>query len=421
MLSIKKYPFKLKNKKEEKKVRGIVERIIKDVSKRGDEAIVYWTRKFDYPEFKKEDITVEKFDFDIEPEMETLVDKLKNRIEDFAKAQLDGIKKKIELNKCSQVIVPVKKTGIYVPSGKAPLFSSLLMSAIPAKVAGVEEIYIATPPNRENKISPYILFCAKILGIKKIFKVGGAQGVAGMALGTESIPKMDIIAGAGNKYVQEAKRILFGTVGIDTIAGPTEIVIIADDHANPEFVAWDLLSQAEHGLDSMAILITPSFNLARKVKNYVKDIISDFPEIESIKRTLKKNGGIILVENLEEAFSIANEIAPEHLSLQIKEPENWIKLIRNAGAVFVGDYSPVTIGDYWAGPSHILPTGGTSRFLSLLSVRTFLKEISVISFDREEFLKAKENVIALSEKEGLFAHAESIRARERYEGKNDKA
>ncbi len=415
MLSIKKYPFKYRRNKDEKGVKRVVERIIRDVSKRGDDAIVYWTRKFDCPGYKKEDIKVEEFKPRIEPEMEALINNLRKRIEDFAKAQLQGIRKEIKLNSCSQILIPVQRAGIYVPSGKAPLFSSLLMSAVPAKVAGVEEIYIATPPDKENRISPYILFCAKILGIKKIFKVGGAQAIAGMAFGTETIPKVDIIAGAGNKYVQKAKKLLFGTVGIDTIAGPSEIVIIADDYANPEFLAWDLLSQAEHGEDSMAILITSSSNLAKNVKRYVENIISSFPKMEPIKKALKKNGGIILVKDLEEAFSLSNEIAPEHLSLQVKESEKWLNLIKNAGAIFTGDYSPVTIGDYWAGPSHILPTGGTCRFLSLLSVRTFLKEISIISFDREEFLKAMDNVIALSEKEGLFAHAESIRVRGKHE------
>lgn len=415
MLSIKKYPLKNKKNRDEKKIKREVERIIRDVSEKGDDAIVYWTRKFDCPEYKKEDIRVEKFDSDIEPDMEILINNLRKRIEDFAKAQIQGIKKKVELNNCSQILTPVQRAGIYVPSGKAPLFSSLLMSVVPAKVAGVEEIYIAAPPDRENRISPYILFCAKILGITEIFKVGGAQAIAGMAFGTETIPKVDIVAGAGNKYVQSAKKILFGSVGVDTIAGPSEIVIIADDHANPEFLAWDLLSQAEHGEDSIAILITPSFNLAENVKRHVKEIIGNLSKLDTVKKTLKKNGGIILVKDMEEAFSLSNEIAPEHLSLQIKEPEKWLNLIKNAGAVFTGDYSPVAIGDYWAGPSHILPTGGTSRFLSLLSVRTFLKEISIISFDKEEFFKAKDNVIALAEKEGLFAHAESIRVRGKYE------
>lgn len=415
MLSIEKYPLKNKGNKDEEKVKGVVKRIIRDVLEKGDDAIVYWTRKFDCPEYKKEDIRVEKFHSDIEPEMEILINNLRERIEDFAKAQIQGIKKKVELNSCSQILIPVQRAGIYVPSGKAPLFSSLLMSAVPAMVAGVKEICIATPPDRENRISPYILFCAKILGIAKIFKVGGAQAIAGMAFGTETIPKVDIVAGAGNKYVQNAKKILFGTVGIDTIAGPSEIVIIADDHANPEFLAWDLLSQAEHGEDSIAILITTSFNLAKNVKRYVKNIIGNFSKLEPIKKALKKNGAIVLVKDMEEAFSLSNEIAPEHLSLQIKEPEKWLNLIKNAGAVFTGDYSPVAIGDYWAGPSHILPTGGTSRFLSLLSVRTFLKEISIISFDKEEFFKARDNVIALAEKEGLFAHAESIRVRRKYE------
>ncbi len=418
MLSIKECPFKYQNMKEEKRVRNIVEKIISDVSKKGDEAIVYWTRKFDCPEFGREDIKLENFKCNIEPEIKILIEKSKKRIEGFAKAQLKGIKEKIVFNKCSQILKPVQKVGIYVPSGRAPLFSSLLMSAIPAKVAGVEEIFIATPPDREKKISPYILFCAKLLEAKEIFRVGGAQAIAGMALGTETIPKVDIIAGAGNKYVQTAKKLLFGIAGIDTFAGPSEIVIIADDGANPEFVAWDLISQAEHGEDSMAILITPSIKLAENVKSFIKKIIRKIPQRKIIENAIKKNGGIIIVKGIEEAFCLANEIAPEHLSLQIKDPEKWMIKIRNAGAVFIGDYSPVVMGDYWAGPSHILPTNGTSRFLSHLGVRTFLKEISIISFDKKEFLKAKNNVISLAEKEGLFAHAQSIKMRGRY-GKNE--
>lgn len=415
MLPIKKYPFKFRRREKEKRhVVNTVIRIIKDVQKRGDEAIVYWTRIFDCPDYRKEDIKITKLKGSIDKGMELLIKKVIERIEDFAKAQLMSMKRKIKKNNCAQLLIPVKKVGIYVPAGKAPLFSSLLMTAIPAKIAGVKEIYITTPTSREKKISPYITYCAEILGIKDIFAVGGAQAIAGMAFGTETIPEVDIIAGAGNEYVQTAKRVLFGKVGIDTIAGPSEIVILADETANPEFVAYDLISQAEHGEDSLAILITSSQRFARTVRKYLSVIVRQMPRKEIIEKSLKRRGMIILINSFEEGINLINEIAPEHLSLQIKEPERLISKIKNTGSIFTGDYSPVAIGDYWAGPSHILPTGGTSRFLSHLGVSTFLKEVTVINFDKKEFLRAKENVITFAEKEGLFAHAESIKVREKY-------
>lgn len=418
MIPIKKYPFKFIRKgKENKRVIKSVKRIIEDVAKGGDEAIVYWTRIFDCPDYKKEDIKVKELEVNIEKETEILIKKVTERIEDFAKAQLKGMKHKIEKNSCVQILIPVKRVGIYVPAGKASLFSSLLMTAIPAKIAGVEEIYITTPPSKDGKISPYIIYCAKILGIKDIFAVGGAQAIAGMAFGTETIPEVDIIAGAGNEYVQTAKRILFGRVGIDTIAGPSEIVILADENSNPEFVAYDLISQAEHGEDSLAILITPSFKFGETVRKYVSTILKQMHRKEIIQKALKRKGMIVIVDSFEEGIDLINKIAPEHLSLQIKETEKVIPKIKNTGSILFGHFSPVAIGDYWAGPSHILPTGGTSRFLSHLGVRTFLKEVSIIHFDKKEFLNAKDNVIALAEREGLLAHAESIKVRTKYEGK----
>lgn len=415
MLLIRKYPFKFIRKgKENKKFVKSVKRIIEDVYKRGDDAIVYWTKIFDCPDYKKEDIKVKELEGNIEKEMEILIKKVIERIENFAKAQLENTKTKIEKDNCSQIIIPVKRVGIYVPAGKAPLFSSLLMTAIPAKIAGVEEIYISTPPGKDKKISPYIIYCAKILGIKNIFAVGGAQAIAGMTFGTETIPEVDLIAGAGNKYVQTAKKILFGKVGIDTIAGPSEIVILADENSNPEFVAYDLISQAEHGEDSLAILITPSIKFGKTVRKYVSNILSQMPRKEIIQKALKRRGMIVIVDSFEEGIDLINEIAPEHLSIQIKEPDKIISKIRNAGSIFLGDFSPVAIGDYWAGPSHILPTGGTSRFLSHLGVRTFLKEVSIVNFDKKELLNAKDNIVILAEREGLLAHAESIKVRGKY-------
>lgn len=415
MLLIRKYPFKFIRKgKENKKFVKSVKRIIEDVYKRGDDAIVYWTKIFDCPDYKKEDIKVKELEGNIEKEMEILIKKVIERIENFAKAQLENTKMKIEKNNCSQIIIPVKRVGIYVPAGKAPLFSSLLMTAIPAKIAGVEEIYISTPPGKDKKISPYIIYCAKILGIKNIFAVGGAQAIAGMTFGTETIPEVDLIAGAGNEYVQTAKKILFGKVGIDTIAGPSEIVILADENSNPEFVAYDLISQAEHGEDSLAILITPSIKFGKTVRKYVSNILSQMPRKEIIQNALKRRGMIVIVDSFEEGIDLINEIAPEHLSIQIKEPDKIISKIRNAGSIFLGDFSPVAIGDYWAGPSHILPTGGTSRFLSHLGVRTFLKEVSIVNFDKKELLNAKDNIVILAEREGLLAHAESIKVRGKY-------
>ncbi len=399
------------------RIEKIVEKIIKDVNEKGDEAIVNYTRKFDCIDFGKEDIKLQNREVRIESNMEKLIEKMSERIEKFAIKQLRSLKNSVKLNHCSQILVPVEKVGVYVPSGKAPLFSSLLMTAIPARVAGVKEIYLTTPPDKNKNVSPYILFSAKFAGIKEIFRVGGAQAIAAMAIGTETIPRVDIVAGAGNIYVQTAKRLLFGKVGVDTLAGPSEIVVLADDESDPEFIACDLIAQAEHGEDSFAILLTSSLFLAKKVRNLVLNIIKNSPRKEMIEKALKKKSCIVIVKDLEEAIYFINNIAPEHLSIQTRDAKKILGFIRNAGAIFLGAHSPVAIGDYWAGPSHVIPTNGTSRFLSHLSVRTFLKEIPVISFPKNELFKSAEDVSALAEKEGLFFHAKSITVRKENEFK----
>jgi histidinol dehydrogenase len=296
-----------------------------------------------------------------------------------------------------QLINPVNATGVYVPGargGKTPLVSSVLMGVIPAKVAGVKQIVMVTPPTKGGGVSPHLLVAAKKAGVDAVFKAGSAWAIAALAYGTETIPKVDVIVGPGNIYVTLAKKILAGTVGIDMIAGPSEILVIADESARPEFIAADLLSQAEHDVLSSALLITDSQKLAR-----------------ATVRSLAKFGAAIVVQNMGVAIEMANRIAPEHLELQIKDPFEVVGKIRNAGAIFIGEYTPESVGDYIAGPNHVLPTAGTARFASALSVDNFVKKTSLIHYTKKAFQRAAPDIIRLAEIEGLGAHARSIKVR----------
>lgn len=310
-----------------------------------------------------------------------------------------------------QRVTPLKRVGVYVPGGTASYPSTVLMNAVPAKIAGVKEIIMVTPPGLNGKVNPYILAAASIAGVNKIYKVGGAQAVAALAFGTESIPKVDKIVGPGNIYVATAKKQVFGQVDIDMIAGPSEILIIADETANAQFVAADMLSQAEHDKRATAILITNSETLAKKVQSEVEDQLSKLPRKEIAQTSIENNGKIILTTTISQAVNISNQIAPEHLELALTDPEKWFKKIKNAGSVFFGSYTPEAVGDYFAGPNHTLPTSGTARFSSALSVDDFVKKTQFICYNKDNLGNVCEKVEKFAECEGLSAHANAIKIR----------
>ena len=310
-----------------------------------------------------------------------------------------------------QRVTPMEKALLYVPGGKASYPSSLLMNAAPAKVAGVKEIFITTPCDTNGVVNPNILAAASVAGVGSVYKIGGAQAIAAFAYGTETIPKVDIITGPGNKYVALAKKQVFGHVSIDSIAGPSEVVIIADESANPEFIVLDMFAQAEHDPDASAVLITTSSVLAASVREYAEKRLPGMLRRDIIASSLQHNGAIVLVDSLEEACEVSDMIAPEHLELHVQNPWDILPGIHHAGAIFMGSYSCETVGDYFAGPNHTLPTNGTARFFSPLSVRDFVKHTSIISYSKRQLQSSGEKIASFADYEGLQAHAEAVRAR----------
>ena len=310
-----------------------------------------------------------------------------------------------------QKVTALSRVGVYVPGGKAAYPSSVLMNVLPAKVAGVEQIIMCTPPDHEGKVYPTTLVAANEAGVDVIYKVGGAQAIAAMAYGTESVPKVDKICGPGNIYVALAKKAVFGYVSIDSVAGPSEILVIADETANPRYVAADLLSQAEHDEMASAILITTSKELAKKVSDEVDGFLKELSRSEIISKSLDNYGYILLVDNIDEAVDVANEIASEHLEIVTKDPFNVMTKIKNAGAIFLGEYSSEPLGDYFAGPNHVLPTNGTAKFFSALSVDDFIKKSSIISYSRNALEAIHEDIETFATAEHLTAHANSIKVR----------
>ena len=310
-----------------------------------------------------------------------------------------------------QKVTPLEKVGVYVPGGKAAYPSSVLMNIVPAKVAGVDRIIMTTPPNKEGKVNPGTLVAANEAGADVIYKVGGAQAIAALAYGTESIPKVDKIVGPGNIYVALAKKAVYGYVSIDSIAGPSEILVLADETANPRYVAADLLSQAEHDEMASAILVTTSKDLAEKVSEQVDKFIEELSRKEILTKSIENYGYILIADNMDEAIAVANDIASEHLEIVTKDPFNTMTKIRNAGAIFLGEYSSEPLGDYFAGPNHVLPTNGTAKFFSALSVDDFIKKSSIISFSREALEPIHNDIMAFATAEQLTAHANSIKVR----------
>lgn len=406
---------RLKNKITEVKETKIVEPIISEVKEKGDKALKEFTYKFDrvkIDNFKVSEKEIKNAEKKVDKDFITAIKKARQRIGSFHRKQREKFKD-WEQEKdgvlAGEIFKPLQKVGIYVPAGRAPLPSSLLMAGVPAQIAGVEKIVIATPPQKDGNANPYILATANLLGIKEIYKVGGAQAIAALAYGTQTIPRVDKIVGAGNIYVTLAKKLLYGEVGIDILAGPSEVTIIADDTAKAEFVAYDLLSQIEHGPHSPAILLSSSPETCREVKEKIKVLLSVCNE--DTRKSWQENGGIYLVQDLKEAFAEANKLAPEHLILAIKNPRAGLDKIKSAGAVFLGNYAPVTLGDYIAGPNHILPTSQTGRWDSPLGVKDFLKCINVISATKSALGKFEPFLKSLTDAEKLKNHFQAVKVR----------
>jgi histidinol dehydrogenase len=405
----------------QKKDIDAVTRICESVRKRGDQAVISYAKRFDSARISVKSMRVSKTEFadaakKVDRSFTQAVNRAALNITRFHRQQLRRSWMQTDRpgTLLGQLINPVDAIGVYVPGargGKTPLVSSVLMGVIPAKVAGVKKIVMVTPPTKGGGVSPHLLVAAKKAGADAVYKVGSAWAIAALAHGTETIPKVDVIVGPGNIYVTLAKKILAGTVGIDMIAGPSEILVIADEGANPKFIAADLLSQAEHDVLSSAILITDSQKLAKSAVKEIKRQLANLPRAEIAKESLAKYGAAIVVQNIGVAIELANKIAPEHLELHINDPFEVVGKIRNAGAIFVGEYTPEPVGDYMAGPNHVLPTAGTARFASALSVDNFIKKTSLIQYTQKAFQREAPDIIRLAEVEGLGAHAGSINVR----------
>ncbi len=398
-------------------VAAAVKEVIDRVRKEGDPAVIEYTEKFDKVKLTLKDIKVSS------TEIRDAYNKVDSKKVEALKLASQNIRAFHEKQKISswvsqeadgvilgQLARPIRSAGIYVPGGKACYPSSVLMNVIPAKVAGVEQLVMCSPAPG-GSLNPYILVAADIAGINEIYRIGGAQAVAAMAYGTATIPRVDKIAGPGNIYVATAKRYVFGQVDIDMIAGPSEVLVIADDSANPVYVASDLLSQAEHDELASAILVTPSRAVAQKVDAEIERQLANLTRKEIARKAIDRFGAVVLTANLREAADLANSIAPEHLELAVEKPFELLSFIRNAGAIFLGHFSPESVGDYIAGPNHVLPTGGTARFFSPLSTESFMKKSSLIFYTREGLDKVGEAVMQIADVEGLEAHGNTIRVR----------
>lgn len=395
-----------------------VREIIFSVKKEGDKALLEFTEKFDGVKLNSSGIPVSPEEWNIASQevREDLLEVLREAIKKIKNYHLHQKENSWFTTEekgiiLGQIVNPVERVGLYVPGGTAAYPSSLIMAAVPAIIAGVKEIVVVTPPSSEGKINPYLLSTARELGISEIYKIGGAQAIAALAYGTETIKKVDKIVGPGNIFVTLAKKNVFGKVDIDMLAGPSEILIWADDKANPKYLACDLLSQAEHDVRALAILITTSASLAEKVEEEIKQELKDLNRREIIQEALKSQGKLIIAEDEEIILEFINNFAPEHLELQIENPWQILGAIRNAGAIFVGAYSPEPLGDYWAGPNHILPTSGGARCFSPLSVTDFIKKSSIIFYDKKNLRKDGQKIASLARLEGLEAHARSIEIR----------
>ena len=400
------------------RISDTVSEIIQNVRQKGDTALFEYSAKFDRADLKSLEVSKEEIDEAIQnvaPEMLTLLENAAKRIRAFHEKQVRHTLMIAENDGeiIGQKVIPLDRVGLYVPGGTASYPSSVLMNCIPAKIAGVPEIVMTTPAG-DGKINPLILAAAKIAGVDRIFKLGGAQAIAALAYGTESVPRVDKIVGPGNAYVAEAKKQVFGQVAIDMIAGPSEILVIADKDADPKYVTADLLSQAEHDRMASAVLVTDSESLALAVQAEIESQLARLPRYDIARTSIDANGKIILVKTLLEAIDVSNEIAPEHLELCMARPFDYLARVRHAGSVFMGYHCPEALGDYMAGPNHTLPTGGTARFSSPLSVDDFVKKMQYTYFTKDALGKLADSIVTFAEAEGLSAHARSVSSRMDY-------
>lgn len=405
-----------RNGETDKKVSEIVSEIIDNVKENGDKAVKDYTLKFDgkLPEY-------------YEVPLDVIHDAMTNADETFVNALLNAMENITEFhnrqkeqsfidakgNGCilGQRVRGLDRVGLYVPGGTAAYPSSVLMNAVPAKIAGVKEIIMVTPPGKDGKPNPDILTAAAIVGVDRVFMCGGAQAIAALAYGTEEIPKVDKIVGPGNIFVATAKKLLYGKVDIDMIAGPSEILIVADDTASPAYLAADLMSQAEHDRLASAILITTSEKIAEETSRELEKQMASLERNEIIRSSIDNYGAIIITKTMDRAIELANSLAPEHLEIQVNDPMSYLGKLNNVGSVFMGQYSPEPLGDYFAGPNHVLPTSGTARFFSPLSVNSFVKRSQFIYYTEQALLDAKDDIVCIAEKEGLTAHAHAIKIR----------
>lgn len=400
------------------KFEAAVNDILLNVRTNKDEALFKYTKDFDKADINASNIVVTKDEIEeaytkVDPALVDVIRKSLKNIKEYheKQKQYSWFDSKPDGTILGQKVTPLARAGVYVPGGKAAYPSSVLMNVVPAKVAGVEQIIMCTPPDHEGKVYPTTLVAANEAGVDVVYKAGGAQAIAAMAYGTESIPKVDKICGPGNIYVALAKKAVFGYVSIDSVAGPSEILVIADETANPRYVAADLLSQAEHDEMASAILITTSSELANKVSAEIDGFLKELSRSEIISKSLDNYGYILLVDDINEAVSVANDIASEHLEIVTKDPFNVMTKIKNAGAIFLGEYSSEPLGDYFAGPNHVLPTNGTAKFFSALSVDDFIKKSSIISYSREALEAIHNDIANFAAAEHLTAHANSIKVR----------
>jgi len=418
-----KYLSQLKNRVAfvSKKVESYVKKIGNVVKKKGDLALIEYTKQFDGVNLTPEELKV------TQEEVEKAYDLVDSEVFSAIKLAVNKVKRFHEEGMPSswvledekgiwlgQLVKPVSAAGIYIPGGKGgetPLISTVVMTAVPAKVAGVEKVVMVSPPRKDGSLHPALLVAAKEAGVSEIYKVGGPWAIFALAYGTSTIPKVDVICGPGNIFVTTAKKLVSFEVGIDLIAGPSEVVVIADESAKPEFVAWDLLAQAEHDPLSLSVLITTSRKLARAVKEEIKNALTLGYRSDIVKESLSRRGAIIVVKIVEEGIFLANEIAPEHLELAVENPFDYLPLVKNAGAVFLGHYTPEAVGDYIAGPNHVLPTMGFARFSSALSAEKFCKKVNFVKYSQTALADEGQKIIALAEAENLPCHAQAVKVR----------
>ncbi len=397
-------------------VEDIVADIIADVKENGDSALFKYAEKFDKASLSSLEVAKEEIEEAVASVEPRFLEILKEAAENIAIYHKEQLNSGFEIKKSNgivlgQRVIPVDRAGLYVTGGTAAYPSTVLMDAIPAKIAGVKELCITTPPSKDGKVNPVILAAASIAGVDRIFKIGGAQAIAALAFGTESVPKVDKIVGPGNVFVAEAKRQVYGTVSIDMIAGPSEILVIADGSCNPRYVAADLLSQAEHDKNASAVLVTDSEKLAKEVAEELERQVAELPRLEIARASIDNNGKIIIVDSIETAVEISNEIAPEHLEICVDEPFKYLDKVRHAGSIFLGKMCPEALGDYFSGTNHTLPTSGTARFSSPLSVDDFVKKSAYSYYTENALYEVAEKVAFFAEKEGLSAHARSAMVR----------